>query len=295
MRFPAADHRAGPAAVHDRPWRRLDADQPVEAVVDGQVGVDQALEGVRAGRERHRVGGVDRRSPLRVGAGQVETGAVGVDLDAHPQPDRLVGVAVGVHGALGLVDAMRELGELGPRPPLGVLEQLLHRREDRLDPVAVDERGHAANARRVGGDLGPEVARGLVLGADLGQDQLEDVLQDRAALDELDRRDDHALLEDLFERADRGGRPAADVDVVREVRDVTDQLALVVDGRDQADVVQVDAARVRVVRDEHVAGGQVLGAVRPDRLRHLLGHRAEMDRLREPLGDRAQLRVEEGA
>ena len=52
---------------------------------------------------------------------------------------------------------------------------------------------------------------------------------------------------------------------------------------------------MRVVRDEHVAGGEVLGAVLPHRLRHLLGHRAEVDRLREPLGDRAQLRVEERA
>ena len=79
-----------------------------------------------------------------------------------------------------------------------------------------------------------------------------------AAADDPDRRDDDALLEDLAERADRRGRAAADVHVVREVGDVAEQLAVVVDGRDQADVVQVDAARVRVVRDDHVARAEPL-------------------------------------
>ena len=46
--------------------------EPVEAVVDRQVGVDQALERVGARRERLRVGRVDRRAALRVGAGEVE-------------------------------------------------------------------------------------------------------------------------------------------------------------------------------------------------------------------------------
>ena len=56
----------------------------------------------------------------------------------------------------------------------------------------------------------------------------EDVVDDRAVRDHLDGRDDHAFLEDLAERADRRGRAAADVDVVREVRDVAEQLAFVV-------------------------------------------------------------------
>ena len=162
---------------------------------------------------------------MRVGAGRVEAGAVRVDLDAHLQPDGLVGVAVRVDRALGFVDAVRKRGELGAGAPLRVLEQLLHRREDRVAAVPLDERQHAADAGRVRGHLGAEVAGGLVLRADLGEDELEDVLHDRAALDQLDRRDDHALLEDLLERPDRGGRAAADVDVVREVRDVADQLA----------------------------------------------------------------------
>ena len=118
---------------------------------------------------------------------------------------------------------------------------------------------------------------------------------DAAAVDDLDRRDDHALLEDFAERADRGRRAAADVDVMGEVGDVPDQLLPVEHGRDQADVVQVDAARERVVRDDHVAGPQFRGAVVAHRARYLLDHRAEVDRLREALRDRAEPGVEEGA
>ena len=161
--------------------------------------------------------------------------------------------------------------------------------------MAADERLQPADAGRVGGDLGAEVAAGLVLGADLREDQVEDVAHDPAARDDLHRRDDHALLEHLPERPDRRGRAAADVDVVREVRHVAEQLAVVVDGRDQADVVQVDAARERLVRDDHVAGLEVLGAVVEDRARHLLDHRAEVDGLGEALRDRAELGVEERA
>ena len=161
--------------------------------------------------------------------------------------------------------------------------------------MAGDERLQPAGAGRVGGDLGPEVARGLVLGANLGEDEGEDVLDDLSRLDDLHGRDDHALLEDLPEGTDRRRGAAADIDVVREVRDVPEQLALHDHRRDQADVVQVDAARIRVVRDDHVAWRQILRAIGADRVRNLLDHRAEVDGLGEALGDGAELRVEEGA
>ena len=46
------------------------------------------------------------------------------ELDARLQAHGLVGVAVVVDDALGLVDAVRQRRELGQRAPLGVLEQL---------------------------------------------------------------------------------------------------------------------------------------------------------------------------
>ena len=86
------------------------------------------------------------------------------------------------------------------------------------------------------------------------------------------------------------GAAAADVDVMGEVGDVAEQLALVVDGRDQAHVVQMDAAWVGVVGDDHVTRREQLGAVVPQRARHLLHHRAKVYRLGESLRDTPQPR-----
>ena len=107
--------------------------------------------------------------------------AVGRDLDARPQPHGLVRVAVDVDRALGLVDAVRQGRELGARAPLGVVEQLAHRAGDRLAAVPRDERLQPPDAGRVRRDLGAEVAGRLVLGADLREDQREDVAHDPPA------------------------------------------------------------------------------------------------------------------
>ena len=125
-----------------------------------------------------------------------------------------------------------------------------------------------------------------MLRADLRQDQLEDVRDDLARLDDLHRRDDHPLLKDLSERANARWSTPADVDMMRDVRDVAEQVVPDVDRGDQTDVVQVDPARMRVVRDDDIPGPEVFWAVAPHRLRHLLDHRAEVDRLRESLSDR---------
>ena len=186
----------------------------------------------------------------------VEVRAVGAERDARLQLHRLVGVAVVVDDALRLVGAVRQLRELGERAALGVVEQLAHRRRR-------SSRGRAASTsactRRT-----PVLFAAICARKSPAVSCLERIcastsrktsVDDLPAGDELDGRDDHALLEDLAERADARGRAAADVDVVREVRDVAEQLSVGVDRRDQADVVQVDAARVRVVRQQHVAVG----------------------------------------
>ena len=107
--------------------------------------------------------------------------AVGRDLDPSLEADRPVGVAVVVDRALGLVRARLELRDLRPHAPLGVREQLLHRRDERLASVAVGQRRDPPHPGRVGRDLRPEVAGRLVLRPDLGEDEAEDVVHDLAA------------------------------------------------------------------------------------------------------------------
>ena len=258
VRLPAADDRGRPARVRDRALGRVHVDQPVEAVVDRQVGIDQALERVRARRERHREGRVDRRAALRVGAGRVEARAVRAQLDPRLQAHRLVGVAVVVDDALRLVDAVRQRGELGERAPLGVGEQLLHRRERA-------SRGRAASAsawmRRTPvlfaatcARKSPAVSCFERICASTSRKTSSTIRPPRTSLT-------GGMITPSWNTSRnapmRRGRAAADVDVVREVRDVAEQLALDVDRRDQAHVVQVHAARVRAVRQQHVAVGEV--------------------------------------
>ena len=78
------------------------------------------------------------------------------------------------------------------------------------------------------------------------------------ALDELHRRDDDAFLEHLLERAHRRRRSPSDVNVVRQAGRVPGQLAVPVDRPDEADVVEVNAAAVRVVGEDHVARSELV-------------------------------------
>ena len=152
-----------------------------------------------------------------------------------------------------------------------------------------------ADAGQVRRDLGPKVPGGLALRTDLGQHQPENVIDYFPALNEFHRRDDHAFLEDLLERAHGRRRSAPNVYVVRQAGRVSGQLAVPVDGSDEADVVEMHAAPVRVVGEDHVPRAELVGAVAPDRPGHVLHEGPKVDGLGERLGDDPHVRVEVGA
>ena len=281
--------------VDDGAGAALDVDQPVEAVVDWDVGIDQALEHVDDARVRLRRRRVGGRLALLVAAGEIDGQAAGLDRDRGGQLHRLVGDAVAVHEHLGAERAVGELGERGARAALGVAQQLLQVLRQRGRAVLGDQRGDALGAEAVGGGLGAEVAGDLARAAEVGADHREDVGVDLAALDEAHAGDDEAFLVDLARDADAAGRAAADIDVMGDVGHVAEQRALVEDGRDERDVVQVHAALVGIVDQDAVAGLQALGAVGADGARHQVSQRAQVGGLGEGLGDGAQLAVEEGA
>ena len=66
----------------------------------------------------------------------------------------------------------------------------------------------------MGGDLGVEVAAALAGGAHVAQEEVEDGLVELAGLEELDGRDDDALLDQLLGDGHGAGGDAADVGVV---------------------------------------------------------------------------------
>ena len=97
-----------------------------------------------------------------------------------------------------------------------------------------------------GGDLGVEVAPVLLGHAHIGAQDLDDILVQHAAADELARRDADAFLLDLGQRArERSRDGAADVRVVDVAGDEADELAVDEDGLPDVDVGRVGARPIR--------------------------------------------------
>ena len=218
-----------------------------------------------------------------------------VDRDPHREPHGAVGESVVVDVPFGDVLAPRQRGELGARSPVGVGDELVHVETHGLRPVAFEQGRQAPHAGVVGRELRPEVARRLALGADLGQDEPEHVVDDLAIPHHLHRGNDHPFLVDLAECADaRRGAPAH-VHVMGEVAEVAVNLALVEERGDHHDVVEVSAARIGVVDHELIARAEVLGPVVEDSLAHRPHHRAEVVGLAEGLRDGTKVAVEQAA
>ena len=74
--------------------------------------------------------------------------------------------------------------------------------------------------------------KNAMLAVNLGEHEVEDVLDDLATLYQLYPRNDDTFLEHLPECADRRGRAAADIHVVGKAGGVADQLPFVVNWAD---------------------------------------------------------------
>ena len=178
--------------------------------------------------------------------------------------DRLVGEAVVVDRTGRRVDALGELFDFGARSAGGVIDYLVYVTQEFVHAEAVDDLVDPACSGQVGCDLGAKVAGRLAFRPDLGEYQPEYVVDYFPALDELHRRDDHAFLEDLLECAHRRRRTAPNVHVVCQAGRVSGQLALPVDRPDEADVVQMNAAAIRVVGEDHVPRAELVHTMAPD-------------------------------
>ena len=142
------------------------------------------------------------------------------------------------------------LAHLARRAPL----QLGDRRLDGGVAVAVEQRREAAFAGRQRRGLRLDVADALVGDADVRQDDRQDLVVDRAALVELDRRQPQTFLLDLGRVGREAARHhAAGVGPVAGVGEPAPRLAGAEERLHELHVHQVRAAEVRVVDDEDVA------------------------------------------
>ena len=147
--------------------------------------------------------------------------------DGGPDGDVLVGDAVALHEVLGRVLAVGEFADGLAGPLLGVGDDLLEGGEDGFLAAAVHQLADALLGDVVGGDLGPQVPAPDVRGADVGQQEVQHVLDVLPAAHQAHGRDDDALLEDLARVGGHGaGTHPAHVGVVGPRDGVADDLTL---------------------------------------------------------------------
>ena len=209
--------------------------------------------------------GEDRPAPARIG--RVDGPGLGrrpriVEDEAvaflpHGQHDG-VGAAVAdlrdFHVAPLAPHAVRELGHLGEECRLGIVDDLAHHALDDVGAVARDELGDALGGGEVAGDLRAEVEGHEVRLAGGAQVDALDVAPQLAPLDDLDGRDQDALVEGVARvRAEAPRRDAAHVVLVQDIGDPAEELALPEDGIQQRHVHLVSGAHPGIVREEHVA------------------------------------------
>ena len=135
----------------------------------------------------------------------------------------------------------------------------------------------ALHADQVGGHLGSQVSLSLLRDAGVVQDQVHDALDQLVVLTDADHRDPGPFLEQAVRVAGGGaGDLAADIGVMTDVGDPSDQLSVREGRRRDHDVRQmVAAAVIRVVCDKHVTGLHVLAPELFIDVRHHAQHGAE--------------------
>ena len=176
----------------------------------GERGVD-AGAGVRPGA-------VLEAADLRARPAEVHRGAVAVDGEPRPhrQVVRLEAVVVGVVGAL--VDPVRESGQRGPHPALGVVEDAVEERERPLDGDLLGELRHAFGPDAGRADHRAQIAVLKLRGARVREQQPPQVTAGLPARDELQGRKPHPFLPGVGgARVVGAGRAAANVRLVGAV------------------------------------------------------------------------------
>ena len=235
---------------------------------------------------------------MKPGAWSSVVGEVERDLrarDRHRDRDPVApgGIeAVGDHPALAVVRAVGPAPKLGAHLAFGGVDDVVHVRVEALDAVAFEHVDEAALADRARADH-----RLDVLGDDLEPDvrphEVPDVAAQLPAIVDLQRRDAERLLPDLPRaRVIAARRHAADVRDVALARAPRDELTVVEDRQEDADVRVLVAAAVDVVVEDHVAVVQVVAEVLDDPLQRRLRAVGD-DRRVLGLGERAAAAVED--
>ena len=170
----------------------------------------------------------------------------------------LIDHAVGIELGRAIIDAVGNNLDLGPHLLFGAAAQLGDGLLNGFHAIAVEQHGEAALADGQGRCLGLDIADALIGDADIAQDDREDFLIHDAALEQLDRRQAQTLLLDLGGgRREAARHGASGIGPMAGVGQPGEQLALIEEGFDEANVHQMGAAEIGIVDHIHVAGHEI--------------------------------------
>ena len=174
---------------------------------------------------------------------------------------------------------------MGAHQPLGTGLELGDGGVHGLDAVPVEQLGQPFLADTERAELRANVADALVGDPDVVQDDVDDVLANLAAPDELHRRQAQALLHDLGRRRGKAARHhAPGIRPMAGIREIAPQAAAIIERPHHLDVHQVGAAEIGVIDQDHVARFEVAAPL-DDRLGGELHHPDKYRQSEFPLGD----------
>ena len=292
----------------ERARRTDDLDRAKEAVVVGEVRIEQAFEDLAHDDQQPDVRGVDGANRLGRAAGVVRHEALA--LYGHLDADelRLVADAVIVQPEFGRPAAVGQGGQALARDCLAAAQQQRNGLAQGVGAVLLTNAGHAAGAGMQRGNPCVHVAQRHFRQTHVGLNDVEQALMRLPGMIEAQGGQLQAFLVDFG----GVGRPAAwrhaaDLGPVRLVGGEGDQLASVEQRHHQHDVAEVraaaapgvvggvDVARLqRFTRElvQHFAHGKAQAA---DEARHALGFRDQLALRRNQAAAHIQHFIDDGA
>ena len=211
-RLRVAGDRTGRLRGEHRRVGNHEGDRAQAAGIGRDLGEDMLQRDV-AGRDRRRIGDVDRPLAGRGGARKIETRRVARDRQVERDQERLVRDAVVVEMVLERIGPIRQAADAGAHQRLGAVGQRREGAGDGIVAVFVEERAKPALAEIERVELTVEVAPVRGRHARVRRQDIDDILVHAPAGDELHRREQRSFLEALGRlRIIPAGHVAADVE-----------------------------------------------------------------------------------
>ncbi len=221
----------------------------------GEYGATKDLNATRAAATAPDSPGIDRARHLITDFREVDGHIAAGDFDSDFELHRPVEMdAIAVEQRFGFVSTGLDARDLLPCQGFRLPPNRFHRAKEGFDSVAIDQSSEPSVPDPAGRNLCAQIAEARFGETDVVLDDLKNILIGLIAAIELQRAKLQPFLVDFARAAESKANPcAADIDPVRPHGEKSHDLAAVKKRRIDHHVVQMLAAHVRMVHDQHVA------------------------------------------